>query len=373
MTFDPERPYNELPLLPPAIDLETRDTLKKAIAANKALAELKGAGELIPNQAVLIQAIGLQEAKLSSEIENIVTTNDELYRAFANEGQKTDPHTKEVLRYNNALWYGYSWLKDKKYPLTTNLFEELFRIIKESKSGVRKIPGTKLANDRGNVVYSPPEGEHLLRDKLGNLEQYIYADDKIDPLIKLAIIHYQFEAIHPFTDGNGRTGRILNILYLIEQGLLNIPILYLSHSIIEKKNAYYAGLRGVTENGQWGRWILYMLNAVEKTAIETRKKILAIRDLMNRDVEIVREKRPKIYSKDLLELLYCQPYCKIQMLETAGIAKRQTASVYLKELESIGLLRSIKMGREIYYINDDFLNLLINRMGGRGRGASIRL
>ena len=360
MTFDPQRPYNELPLLPPQKDLETKETLKKAISANKALAELKGAGELIPNQAVLIQAIALQEAKLSSEIENIVTTNDELYRAFANEGQKTDPLTKEVLRYNEALWYGYHWLKDKQKPLTTNLFEELFRIIKESKSGVRKIPGTKLANEKGKVIYTPPEGEKILRDKLANLEKYIYDSSSVDPLIKLAVIHYQFEAIHPFTDGNGRTGRILNILYLVEKELLQIPVLYLSRHIIENKKDYYSGLRRVTEKSDWVDWVIYMLSAVELTAINTKKKILAIRDLMHRDVEIVRDKRPKIYSKDLLELLYSQPYCKIQMLEAAGIAKRQTASVYLKELESIGLLRSVKMGREIYYINDNFLNLLIN-------------
>lgn len=263
-----------------------------------------------------------------------------------------------MLRYNDALWYGYYWLKDKKHPLTTNLFEELFRIIKESKSGIRKIPGTKLANDRGEVIYTPPEGESLLRDKLGNLENYIYAGDAVDPLIKLAIIHYQFEAIHPFTDGNGRTGRILNILYLIEQGLLEIPILYLSRYIIENKNDYYEGLRRVTEDSDWKRWVLYMLNAVEQTSTNTKKKILSIRDLINRDVEVVREKLPKIYSKDLLELLYRQPYCKISMLEQAGIAKRQTASIYLKELERIGLLRSVKMGRDIYYINDDFLKLL---------------
>ena len=358
MSFDPNLPFNDLPLLPPEKELESKEVLKKAIPANKALAELKGAGELIPNQAILIQAIGLQEAKLSSEIENIVTTNDELYRAFASEGQRAELHTKEVLRYNDALWYGYYWLKDKKRPLTTNLFEELYRIIKESRSGIRKIPGTKLANDRGEVIYTPPEGENLLRDKLGNLEKYIYAKDAVDPLIKLAVIHYQFEAIHPFTDGNGRSGRILNILYLIDQGLLEIPILFLSRHIIEHKNDYYAGLRSVTEDGGWRGWVLYVLNAVEQTAIDTKKRILSIRDLMKRDIEIVREKLPKIYSKDLLELLYRQPYCKISMLEKAGIAKRQTASIYLKELERIGLLRSIKTGRDIYYINDDFLKLL---------------
>ena len=359
MSFDPQSPYNELPLLPPELELETKRVLKKAISANTALAELKGAGGLIPNQAVLIQAIGLQEAKLSSEIENIVTTDDELYRAFANEGYKADPHTKEVLRYNEALWRGYDLVKSKNRPLTTNVFEELFSIIKQSDAGVRKTPGTKLANNRKKIIYTPPEGEQLLRDKLGNLEKYIYADDKVDPLIKLAVIHYQFEAIHPFTDGNGRTGRILNILYLIDQGLLDIPILYLSRFIIDKKNDYYAGLRKVTEEGAWEKWVLFMLEAVENTARKTRGKILAIRDLMQRDVETVREKLPKIYSKDLLELLYHQPYCKIQFLEKAGIAKRQTASTYLKELERVGVLKAVKTGRDIYYINVDFLELLI--------------
>ena len=186
MVFDPQKPYNALPLLPPDVDLETKPVLKRAIAANKALAELKGAGELVPNQAVLIQLIGLQEAKLSSEIENIVTTNDELYRAFANKGEKADPHTKEVLSYNEALWYGFDAIKNQNRSLTTNLFEELFQQIKQSRAGVRKTPGTKLATSSGKVIYTPPEGETILRDKLANLERFIYAEDGVDPLIKLA-------------------------------------------------------------------------------------------------------------------------------------------------------------------------------------------
>ena len=359
MPFDPQRPHNDLPLLPPAIELETKAVLKRAIAANKALAELKGAGELVPNQAVLIQSIGLQEAKLSSEIENIVTTNDELYRAFANQGQQAEPHTKEVLRYNDALWHGFDAIKNQNRPLTTNLFEELFQQIKQSRAGVRKTSGTKLASTTGTIIYTPPEGESILRDKLANLERFIYAEDELDPLIKLAVIHYQFEAIHPFTDGNGRTGRILNILYLIEVGLLDLPILYLSRYIIDNKNKYYAGLRKVTEKGEWEGWILYILAAVEHTARATRERILAIRDLLLKDVEKVKNQLPKIYSKDLLEVLYRQPYCKINILEEAGIAKRQTASVYLKELARIGILEPFKYGREIYYINNKFLDLLI--------------
>lgn len=359
MTFDPQQPYGDLPTLPPDIDLESKPVLKRAIAANKALAELKGAGQLMPNQAVLIQSIGLQEAKLSSEIENIVTTNDELYRAFANKGEKADPHTKEVLSYNNALWHGFDAIKNQNRLLTTNLFEELFQQIKQRNAGVRKTPGTKLANNAGKIIYTPPEGEALLRDKLANLERFIYAEDGIDPLIKLAVVHYQFEAIHPFTDGNGRTGRILNILFLVEQGLLDLPILYLSRYIIENKKAYYSGLRGVTERGDWEGWILYMLEAVEQTARETREKILAIRDLMNADIEKVKAELPKIYSKDLLEQLYHQPYCKIRFLEEAGVAQRQTASHYLKELARIGVLKPFKSGREIYYINENFLELLV--------------
>lgn len=358
MSFDPSKPYNDLPSLPPKTELETRAVLKKAISANKALAELKGTGELIPNQSVLIQAIGLQEAKLSSEIENIVTTNDELYRAFADAGQRTNPHTKEVLRYQDALWHGYNTIKQHNRPLTTTLFEELFQIIKMTDAGIRKTPGTKLANSRGDVIYTPPEGESIIRDKLANLERFIYSQDDLDPLVKLAVLHYQFEAIHPFTDGNGRTGRILNILYLIEEGLLDIPILYLSRYIIDHKNDYYAGLRSVTESGSWEGWIIFMLTAIEQMAHTTRDRILEIRDLINDSIVKVRQELPKIYSKDLLELLFHQPYCKIRFLEQAGIARRQSASVYLKELERIGILHGVKAGREYYYINEKFLNIL---------------
>ncbi len=359
MPFDPQRPYNDLPLLPPKTELETKAVLKKAISANKALAELKGAGELIPNQSLLIQAIGLQEAKLSSEIENIVTTNDELYRAFADEGQRSNPHTKEVLRYKDALWHGFNAVRGDNRPLTTGLFEELYRIIKETSAGVRRTPGTKLANSLNEVIFTPPEGETLLRNKLANLEKFIYDRSDLDPLVKLAVMHYQFEAIHPFTDGNGRTGRIINILYLIEEGLLDIPILYLSRYIIDHKNAYYVGLRQVTETKGWEPWILYILEAVEQTARMTRERILGIRDLMNESIERVKRELPKVYSKDLLELLYHQPYCKIRFLEQAGIAHRATASMYLKELERIGLLSCLKVGRELYYINDKFLEILI--------------
>ena len=358
MPFDPHQPFNDLPPLPPSVELETRAVLKKAISANRALAELKGAGELIPDQTLLIQSIGLQEAKLSSEIENIVTTNDELYRAFADDGQRTNPHTKEVLRYKDALWHGFRAIRQENRPLTTRLFEELFQIIKETSAGVRQTPGTKLANPMGEVIYTPPEGESVIRDKLASLETFLYAEDDLEPLIKLAVIHYQFEAIHPFTDGNGRTGRIVNILYLIEAGLLDIPVLYLSRHIIDHKGDYYSGLRQVTEAQCWQPWILYMLHAIEQTARATRERILAIRDALTESIERVRTDLPKIYSKDLVELLYRQPYCKIRFLEAAGIAQRKTASHYLQELARIGVLAPIKAGREMYYLNTALLEIL---------------
>ena len=359
MTFDKNKPYNDLPELPPACELESKIVLKQAISARASLAALKSAGDLIPNQAVLIQAIGLQEAKLSSEIENIVTTNDELYRAFSNDDKTDDHQTKEVLSYKNALWFGYQESKIKNRPLTTRLFEEIVEIIKGTNLGVRKVPGTKLANPTtGEVVYTPPEGESVLRDKLSNLEKFIHAQDDLDPLVKLAVMHYQFEAIHPFTDGNGRTGRIINILYLIEQGLLEIPILYLSRFIIENKSAYYAGLRQITETQNWESWILYMLKGVAETAQLTCERIYAVRDLMKQTTELVQKKLPKIYSKDLVEALFQHPYTKIHFLQEAGLGTRQTAKKYLDELTGINLLKPIKVGREYYFINEGFLKIL---------------
>ena len=362
MAFDRSLPYNDLPPVPPlGIELETKAVLKQAIAANRALAELKGAGDLIPNQSVLVRLIGLQEAKLSSEIENIVTTNDELYRAFADDDGKTDPQTKEVLSYNAALWQGYDFLKAGR-PLSTRLFEELVGTIKRNNAGVRKTPGTRIITGTGEAVYTPPEGEKLLRDNLANLEAFLYADNDFDPLVKLAVLHYQFEAIHPFTDGNGRTGRILNILYLVEAGLLDIPILYLSRYIIEHKNEYYTGLRGVTEEHQWAQWILFMLRAVEETARTAHNLIVDIRALMQETTEKVRLELPKIYSKDLIEVLFSQPYCKIRFLEQAHIAKRETASRYLRELRRIGVLAApLEIGRESYYLNHAFYELLTQK------------
>lgn len=360
-SYDSKNPYNDLPFLPPVQDLESRDILRKAISANKALAELNCLSALLPNSLVLVNIIGLQEAKLSSEIENVVTTNDALYKAYSDELERTDPQTKEVLRYKEALWHGYSTLQ-KGRPITIRLMEELFQIVKQVDGGIRKHPGTKLSNPMGDIIYTPPEGEEIIREKLKNLEKYIndHFDKEIDPLIKLPIIHYQFEAIHPFSDGNGRVGRIINILYLIEKGLLTYPVLYLSKYIIENKSKYYSGLRKVTEEGQWKEWVLYILDAVEYTAIITKDKILKIREQFDFDVELIKNKLPKFYSKDLLEVIYEHPYCKIAFLEKRGVAKRQTASKYLKALSDIGILKAVKVGKEYYYINEKFLQILIS-------------
>ena len=357
MSFDRNQPYNDLPLLPPAIELETKAVLKQAIAANRVLANLRGLAAQIPNQGVLINSIVLQEARLSSEIENIVTTNDELYRADADADGKTDPHTKEVLRYRQALNFGFRQLKER--PLSTNLFIDIVRTIKQVDLGVRRVPNTALKNALNEVVYTPPVGEAVIREKLANLEQFIHAQDGLDPLVKMAVMHYQFEAIHPFEDGNGRTGRILNLLYLVEQGLLDIPVLFLSRYIIANKPGYYEGLRGVTERQDWESWILYMLRAVESTAQQTFDQVTRIRLLMEQVREQVQQQAPAIYSKDLIEAIFQHPYTKIQFLVDANIAKRQTASSYLQTLAGLGVLRSIKQGRERYYINDALFSELV--------------
>ena len=357
--FDPDKPFNDLPPLPPAADLETRAVLKKSISASRMLAELKGLGQTIPNQGILINSLTLQEAKASSEIENVITTNDALFKAFTASTSQVDPATKEVLRYREALWEGFTTLKSKPF-LTTNLLVRLVQFIRKNSAGIRNVTGTQIVNPAtGETVFTPPEGEALIRDKLKNLEDYIHDEEGPDPLIKLAIIHYQFESIHPFFDGNGRTGRILNILYLVQQSLLELPVLYLSRYIIQHKNDYYSLLRSVTENGQWEPWILYILEAIEETAAFTRERILAIRKLMIETMEHARRDLPgRVYSKELIELLFRQPYTKNRFLVEQGIAQRKTAAEYLKALEKIGVLESRKIGKEVLYLNIKLYELL---------------
>ena len=359
MKYNPEIPYNDLPPLPPVENFETKRVLKKAISASRSLAELKGLGLTIPNQSLLVNSLVLQEAKASSEIENIITTNDALFKASTAKMSQVDPETKEVLRYREALWKGHYSLQ-KRPLLSTNLFIELVQTIKENKAGIRNTPGTKITNaTTGKIIYTPPEGESNIRKKLKALEEFIHSNDDLDPLIKLALIHYQFEAIHPFSDGNGRTGRILNILFLVQNELLELPVLYLSKGIIENKNKYYQLLKNITEKKEWEHWVLYILEIIEATATFTRERILAIRYLMLETMDKCKNELPKrVYSKELIELIFHQPYTKIALLVESGIASRNIASSYLNELVDIGVLEKKKVGKEFIFLNTKLYKLV---------------
>ena len=356
MNWNAETPYNDLPILPPDLErIETRSVLKACISARAAIAELKTAGELIPDQGLLINILPMLEAKDSSRIENIVTTSAQLFQ-YADRADGADPATKEALRYRTALYDGYTHLED--YPLCTNTAVAICTKLRAVQTDIRKTPGTVLRDQNNNVVYTPPVGEDSIRELLANWERFIHGDDDLDPLVKMAIAHYQFECIHPFPDGNGRTGRILNILYLIQSELLSLPILYLSRFILERRDDYYTLLRRVTEEGDWESWILFMLEAVESTSRWTTDKISIVRALMAETTEYVREKLPKIYTHELVQALFAQPYCRIDNLVERGVAKRQTASTYLKQLVEIGVLEEMSVGREKLYINTRLLQEL---------------
>jgi Fic family protein len=351
------KPYNQLPILPPKINFSAK-VYEKAIKANKAMAELKGMATLLPNQAIVLNSLILREAKDSSEIENIVTTQDELFKAFTVEQELLNPSIKEVLNYREALWAGYE-LINKKQLITIRDIIKIQEILIGNNAGIRKQPGTSLKNARtGKVIYTPPSGKDVIDQKLKNLEHYINTEDNTDHLIKMAIIHYQFESIHPFYDGNGRTGRIINVLYLILNKLLDLPILYLSSYIIHHKKQYYDGLSSVREKKDWESWILYMLDSTEQTSKSTMALIRNIKKMMDKQIALVKQKCPKIYSKELVETLFVQPYCRISSLEKNLDISRFTASKYLKELEKIGLLKSEKTGRDILYINKALFDLL---------------
>ncbi len=332
--------------------------LKDCIEARAAVAELKQAGRLLPNQDVLINTIPLLEARASSEIENIVTTTDLLFRyAQPDREALADPATKEALRYRTALRRGVELLKQK--PLATATAVEVCRTLLGVNLDVRRVPGTALVNEgTGKVTYTPPEGEALLRSLLANWERFLHEEEGVDPLIRMAVGHYQFEAIHPFTDGNGRTGRILNLLFLVEQELLELPVLYLSRAIIGKKADYYRLLSTVTTRHAWDDWILFMLRAVAETARWTTERIHAIRRLMQEAGEYVKAEAHGAYSRELVDLIFVQPYCRIRNVVEAGIAERQTAAVYLKQLVGAGVLQEVKVGREKLFINPRLMRLL---------------
>ena len=356
--FVPDQPYNDLPKLPPPIEaIETRDILKKTIDARVALAELKQAAELIPNAAVLVNALPLLEARASSEIENIVTTTDKLFEFVEVAEDRADAATKEALRYRSALFEGTKMVR--RGMLTTDMAIQICSTIKDVELDLRAEPGTQLRNRRTReVVYTPPVGQKLLQEMLDNWASFMAETVSVDPLVRMAVQHYQFEAIHPFSDGNGRTGRILNILFLVEQGLLDSPILYLSRYVIANKAEYYRLLLEVTREQAWEKWVMYMLEGVEETCNWTTDKIKAIRELMQHTSQYVAGKLPKIYSWELVEALFKQPYCRINNLVAADIAKRQTASVYLKQLCDIGVLREIRSGRETLFVHPKYIELL---------------
>jgi Fic family protein len=356
--FDPQKPYNDLPLLPPPAELiENTEILKKCIDARVALAELKQAAELIPNAAVLVNALPLLEARASSEIENIVTTTDKLFEFVDIAEDKADAATKEALRYRTALFEGSKMVQ--RSMLSTDMAIQICSTIKGVELDIRDDSGTRLSNRKtGAVIYTPPVGQKLLVEKLQNWADFMHQSTTIDPLVRMAVQHYQFEAIHPFTDGNGRTGRIMNILFLQQQGLLNSPILYLSRHIIQNKGEYYRLLNDVTHNQAWQAWVMYMLDGVEQTCIWTTDKIKAIRELMQHTSQYMQKQLPKTYSWELVEVLFKQPYCRINNLVAARVAKRQTASVYLKQLCDIGVLKEVKSGRETLFVHPKYIELL---------------
>ena len=354
--WQPDQPYNDLPLLPPTAALETHAVLKQCIRSRAALAELKQAALLIPNPAMLINTLPLLEAQASSEIENIVTTADRLFQ-YRDFGDRADARTKEALRHSQALLLGFEALAER--PLTTSTAEMICTQLKGVQMQVRRVPGTTLANDQtGEVIYTPPAGESLLRDLLANWERFLHNDVEIDPLIRMAAAHYQFEAIHPFTDGNGRTGRVLNSLFLIQEGLLTLPILYLSRYIIAHKADYYSLLLGVTRDDAWEAWILYVLRGVEDTAEWTTAKIAAIRALQDHTIAHVKQTASKIYRRELVELIFAQPYCRIANVIEANLGERHAASRYLKTLVEIGVLQETAMGKDKLFIHPKLMRLL---------------
>jgi Fic family protein len=327
------------------------------------LAELKGISSTIPNQQILIDTLSLQEAKDSSAIENIVTTQDEIYRSNYARQSFTSAAAKEVHRYAEALKTSYLQVKNADF-ITMKMILAAQEIIEQNKAGIRKLPGTVLKNDRtGEVIYTPPQDYETILALLDNLEKFINETIPypVDPLVKMTIIHYQFESIHPFYDGNGRTGRILNILYLILEGLLELPVLYISRYIIRNRSEYYRLLQVVREQYDWEEWVLYMLDAVETTARSTVETIKGIRTLMQDYKTKIREEYSKMYSQDLINNLFRYPYTKIGWLENDLGVTRLTATKYLELLKDGGLLEKVKAGRNNYYINPALLKLLVGK------------
>lgn len=352
----------QIPKLPPNVDFETKPILIKLKEAHRHLAELKGRAGTIPNQGILIDTLILQEAAASSEIENIVTTQDELFQINIKRGIYPSPEAKEVALYGLALELGTSQLVEKQGLISNGLIISIFQTLKKNTGEFRKGPGTALKNEKtGEIVYVPPQSAIDISNHMNDLDKFINKPlpEEIDPLVAMALIHHQFESIHPFPDGNGRIGRILNVLYLCKTGLLDIPILYISRYITRNKSEYYRLLQSTRDSSEWEPWILYMLTAVSETAIETNKLVQEIRDLMQQYKSKLRQDHPKIYSQDLINNLFRHPYTRIEyIVEEVGVS-RQTAGRYLNQLDEHGLLKKLRIGANNYYVNVPLVDLLV--------------
>jgi len=351
---------HQLQPLPPPVDLETKAILKKLPEAHRHLAELKGAASTIPNENILIQTLGLQEAKDSSEIENIVTTHDELFKAQIADENVGAP-SKEVAQYAEALRVGFEAVRTSRL-ITIRQILEMQETLEKNDAGFRKVPGTALRNrSTGEVVYTPPQDHARILDLMSDLESFINEPARldVDPLVKMALIHYQFESIHPFYDGNGRTGRIINILYLVANDLLNLPILYLSRFIIQNKPDYYRLLQEVRTRGAWEEWVLFMLDGIAATSRQTISLIESIRTMMLDYKHRIRRQFPRMYSQDLLNNLFRHPYTKIPILQKELSVSRLTATRYLDKLSDEGFLQKQRLGRSNYYLNIPLVNLFI--------------
>jgi len=346
--------------LPVKQDLETKAVLKKLAQAHRALAELKGIITSIPNQSILLETLTLREARESSAIENIISTFDEVYQSNLLSNIFASPAAKEVHQYAAALKKGFQLVKQHQL-LTNNHILQIQEVVEQNRAGFRKLPGTKLMNDKtGKVVYTPPQDFDTILSLMNNLETFINDDTimEVDPLIKMAIIHHQFESIHPFYDGNGRTGRIINILYLVQKGLLHLPVLYLSQYIIKHKSDYYRLLQEVREEGNWEEWILFMLDGIEETATASVTLITSIKVLMQQYKQQIRSNHSKLYSQDLLNNLFKYPYTKIEFLQKDLQISRSTAIRYLDTLVKAGFLTKHKVGRDNFFLNAKLLELL---------------
>lgn len=356
MTWRADQPYNELPDLPPATELETKPVLKLAIEARAAIAALEQASSSIPNPVVLINSIPILEAQASSEIENIVTTTDELFKYAQDEKSATNPATREALRYRNALFEGFRLAKAR--PLSTTTAVEVCSIIKQREMPLRVLPGTYIGNPATHeAIYTPPVGADLVAAKLSNWERFIHESPELDPLIIMAVAHYQFEAIHPFEDGNGRTGRVLNVLVLIAAGVLSQPILYLSRYIIENKSTYYRLLQRVTVEHDWQSWILFMLEGIRHTAVLTMRKIAAVKELEREFQDRLRDLYGNV-NADFLAILFEQPYSRIANVMARCAVSRPTATSWLNTLVDAELLLKVPVGRERLYVNVPFMDVL---------------